>query len=115
MKARLPKGMGGGPGNMQHMIKQAQKMQEEMQEKQAELDVTEYTASAGGGMVEVTVIGKKEIVSLKIKPEIVDPEDVEMLEDMVTAAVNSALRTAQEASDSAMGQLSGGLNIPGVF
>jgi DNA-binding YbaB/EbfC family protein len=115
MKARLPKGMKGGPGNMQHMLKQAQKMQAEMAQKQAELEESEYTASAGGGMVEVTVTGKKEIVSLRIKPEIVDPEDVEMLEDMVTAAVNSALRAAQEAYDSAMGQLSSGLNIPGVF
>ena len=115
MKARLPKGMGGGPNNMQHMMKQAQKMQEDMATKQAELEVTEYAASAGGGMVDVTVNGKKEIIALKIKPEIVDPEDIEMLEDMVTAAVNSAMRTAQEAYDSAMGQISGSLNIPGVF
>lgn len=115
MKARLPKGMGGGPGNMQQMLKQAQKMQADMAEKQAELEETEYTASSGGGMVEVIVTGKKEIVSLKVKPEIVDPEDVEMLEDMITAAVNSALRSAQEAHDSAMDKLSGAMNIPGVF
>lgn len=115
MKARLPKGMGGGPSNMQQMLKQAQKMQEEIARKQAELEVTEFSASAGGGMVDVTVNGKREITALHIKPEIVDPTDIEMLEDMITAAVNSALRSAGEAYDDAMTQASGGMNIPGVF
>lgn len=90
MKARLPKGMGGGPQNMQSMIKQAQKMQEEMERTQEELNEKEYTTSAGGGMVECTINGKKEIVSLNIKKEAVDPEDVEILQDMIIGAVNEA-------------------------
>ena len=115
MKARLPQGYNsGGPGNMQGMLKQAQKMQEEMTQKQAELDETEYSAIAGGGMVECIVNGKYEVKALKIKPEAVDPDDVEMLEDMVMAAVNEAVRNAKAESDEAMGALSGGLNIPGL-
>ena len=92
MKARLPKGVGGGPQNMQAMIKQAQKMQEDMERTQEELNEKEYTTSAGGGMVECTINGKKEIVSLNIKPEAVDPEDVEILQDMIIGAVNEAIR-----------------------
>ena len=94
MKARLPKGVGGGPGNMQSMIKQAQKMQEQMTQLQTELDEREYTAAAGGGAVSCTVSGKREVLRLDIKPEVVDPEDVEMLSDLITAAVNEALRKA---------------------
>ena len=88
MKARLPKGVGGGPGNMQSMIKQAQQMQEEMGKLQEELDVREYTATAGGGAVTAVVDGKHIVKKLEIKPEVVDPEDVDMLADLVMAAVN---------------------------
>lgn len=115
MKARLPKGMGGAPSNMQGMIKQAQKMQEEMEKKQEELNEKEYTVAAAGGAVECTITGKKEIVSIKLKPEVVDPEDVEMLEDMIKAAVNEAIQKVEETNASEMEKLTGGLNIPGMF
>lgn len=88
MKARLPKGMGGGPSNMQGMIKQAQKMQEDMQKAQEELEAKEYKTSAGGGAVEAVISGKKEILSLTIRPDVVDPEDIEMLQDLIISAVN---------------------------
>ena len=114
MKARLPKGVGGGPGNMQSMIKQAQKMQEQMTQLQTELDEREYTAAAGGGAVSCTVSGKREVLRLGIKPEVVDPEDVEMLSDLITAAVNEALRKAVETSEAEMNKITGGLNIPGL-
>ena len=114
MKARLPKGVGGGPGNMQSMIKQAQQMQEQMTQLQTELDEREYTAAAGGGAVSCTVSGKREVLRLDIKPEVVDPEDVEMLSDLITAAVNEALRKAVETSEAEMNKITGGLNIPGL-
>ncbi len=114
MKARLPKGVGGGPGNMQSMIKQAQKMQEQMTQLQPALDEREYTAAAGGGAVSCTVSGKREVLRLDIKPEVVDPEDVEMLSDLITAAVNEALRKAVETSEAEMNKITGGLNIPGL-
>lgn len=114
MKARLPKGVGGGPGNMQSMIKQAQKMQEQMTQLQTEPDEREYTAAAGGGAVSCTVSGKREVLRLDIKPEVVDPEDVEMLSDLITAAVNEALRKAVETSEAEMNKITGGLNIPGL-
>ena len=114
MKARLPKGVGGGQGNMQSMIKQAQKMQEQMTQLQTELDEREYTAAAGGGAVSCTVSGKREVLRLDIKPEVVDPEDVEMLSDLITAAVNEALRKAVETSEAEMNKITGGLNIPGL-
>jgi DNA-binding YbaB/EbfC family protein len=115
MKARLPQGYGGGAQNMNAMIRQAQKMQEQMEEKKAELAGREFTASAGGGMVEVTVSGAKEVKSIRIKPEVVDPEDIEMLQDLVAAAVNEAYRTAEEASDTEMEAITGSLNVPGMF
>ena len=116
MKARLPQGYSSkGPGNMQSMIKQAQKMQEDMQALQAQLDEQEYTAAAGGGAVSATVNGKPQITKLEIKPEVVDPEDVEMLADLVTAAVNEAIRQAVETSEAEMGKVTGGLNMPGLF
>ena len=115
MKARLPKGMGGGPQNMQSMIKQAQKMQEEMEKTQEELNEREYTTSAGGGMVECTINGKKEIVSLNIKKEAVDPEDVEILQDMISGAVNEAIRKVEEIHATEMEKITGGLSLPGLF
>ena len=115
MKARLPQGYGGGPGNMQSMLRQAQKMQEDMAAAQAELEEKEYTATAGGGMVTASVNGKHELVNLDIKPDAVDPDDVEMLQDMVIAAVNEAMRAADTDSANNMSRLTGGLNLGGLF
>ena len=115
MKARLPKGMGGGgPQNMQAMLKQAQKMQEQIELKKAELEEKEYVVSSGGGMVEVTVTGKHEVKAIGINPEVVDPEDVEMLEDMLVAALNEANRQIDEEAEREMDAATGGLNIPGL-
>ncbi len=107
-------GMMGG-GNMQQLARQAQKLQQQMTEMQAALDAREFEASAGGGMVTVKVNGKKELLALTIKPEAVDPEDVEMLQDLVIAAVNEALRQAAETIEREMGKMTGGLNMPGLF
>lgn len=116
MKARLPQGYGGGgAANIQQLAKQAQKMQAQMDEATQELEQKEYTAASGGGAVNVTVTGKMEIKALDINPEVVDPEDVEMLSDLVTAAVNEALRAAATDKEETMEKLSGGLNIPGLF
>ena len=114
MKARLPKGMGGGPQNMQAMLKQAQQMQENIEKKKAELEEKEYGVSSGGGMVEVTVTGKHEIKAIGINPEVVDPEDVEMLEDMPMAALNEAMRKIDEEEEREPSSVTGGLNIPGL-
>ena len=103
------------PGNMNNLMKQAQKMQKQMEEQQKELEEKEFTASVGGGAVEVTVSGKKEVTKVKLDPEAVDPDDVEMLEDLVMAAVNEALRKAEEAAASSMSRLTGGLGgFPGL-
>lgn len=115
MKARLPKGAGGSPGNMNSMLKQAQKMQAEMTTLQEELEEREYSASSGNGMVEAVVTGKHQVKSLKINPEIIDPEDVEMIEDLVTVAVNEAMRVADETAEQEMNGITGGMNIPGMF
>lgn len=104
---------GGGMGNMNNMIKQAQKMQKDMMKVQEELEQRQIEASAGGGAVTVVVTGKKELVSIKIKPEVVDPDDVELLQDLVLAAVNEAIRQAEEMVSSEMGKLTGGLGLPG--
>lgn len=112
MKARLPQGMGGGgPSNLNHMIKQAQKAQDAMAVKQEELEQKEYTASSGGGVVKVTMSGKKELTSLEIKPEAIDPEEADLLQDMVMAAVNEAIRAVEEDSSREMGKITGGLNF----
>ena len=100
---------GGMPGNMNNLMKQAQRMQRQMEETSKELEAQEYTASAGGGAVSVTVSGKKELTKVKIDPEAVDPDDVEMLEDMIMAAVNQALRQQEEDSAAVMSKLTGGL------
>ena len=115
MKVRLPQGMGGGPSNMQSMLKQAQKMQEDMAQKQAELEEREYETSAGGGVVNVKINGKKEILSVKIDPEVVDPDDVETLEDLVTAAVNEAIKTVEAVSAEEMQKITGSMGLPGMF
>lgn len=102
-------GMGGM--NIQQMMKQAQKMQQDMTRKQEELAEKELTASSGGGMVQVTITGGKELKSVVINPECVDPDDVEMLEDLVMSAVNEALRMADEMVQSEMGKVTGGINL----
>ena len=114
MKARLPKGMGGGPQNMQSMLRQAQKMQEDIENKKAELDEKEYTVTSGGGMVEITLKGSHEVKTIGINPEVVDPDDVEMLEDMLVAAFNEAIRQIDEESERELGKVTNGLNIPGL-
>ena len=100
---------GGMPGNMNNLMKQAQRMQRQMEENQKELEAKEFTAKAGGGAVEVTVTGKKEVTRVKLAEEVVDPEDIEMLEDLVTAAVNEALRMADEDNSEMMNKMTGGL------
>ena len=115
MRANLPKGMGGGPQNMNAMIKQAQKMQEDMEILQAELDEREYDISAGGGVVNVKINGKKEVLSVKIDPEVVDPDDVETLEDLIVAAVNEAIKTVEGVSAEEMSKITGSMSIPGMF
>ena len=106
---------GGMPGNMNNLMKQAQKMKKQMEENQKALEEKEFTATAGGGAVEVTVSGKREIVKVKLSEEAVDPDDVEMLEDLIVAATNEALRQAEEAAASAMSALTGGLGGLGGF
>ena len=114
MKARLPKGMGGGPQNMQSMIRQAQKMQEDIEAKKAELEEKEYVVTSGGGMVEITLKGNHEVKSIGLNPEVVDPDDVEMLEDMLVAAFNEAVSQIDEESERELERVTGGLNIPGL-
>ena len=113
MKARVP-GMQKGGGNMNAMLQKAQQMQQDMADLQADLDNREYTATAGGGLIEVTVTGKHEIKLLKINPDAVDPDDVEMLEDLITVAVNEAISNAAKTADQEMGAITAGLNIPGM-
>ncbi len=107
-------GMMGG-ANMQQLARQAQKLQQQMAKMQEELDAREFEAASGGGMVTARVNGKRELLAISIKPEAVDPDDVEMLEDMVMAAVNEALRTAAETVEREMGKLTGGMGMPGLF
>mgnify|MGYP000360558700 CR=1 FL=1 len=110
MKARLPQGMGKGPSNnMNQMLKQAQKMQKQMEENQKALEEKEFTATAGGGAVEVTISGKREVTKVKLQEEVVDPDDIEMLEDLIVAATNEALRKVEEESTAVMSKLTGGL------
>ena len=103
---------GGMPGNMNNLMKQAQR---QMEENQKELETKEFTATAGGGAVEVTVSGKKEIIKVKLSEEVIDPEDAEMLEDLIVAATNEALRKAEEANAEVMNKMAGGLGLGGGF
>ena len=115
MKVRIPQNQGMGMGgNMQSMLKQAQKMQEDMQAKQAELEECEYDISAGGGVVGVKINGKKEILKVTLAPEVVDPDDVETLEDLIVAAVNEAIKKVETASNEEMQKITGSLGIPGI-
>ena len=99
----------GMPGNMNNLMKQAQRMQRQMEENQKALEEKEFTATAGGGVVEVTVSGKREVTKVQLKEEVVDPDDIEMLEDLIMAAVNEALRKVEEETTAAMSRLTGGL------
>ena len=114
MRARLPAGYGGGPQNQKDLMRQAQKMQEQFAAAQAEIEAREFKVTSGGGMVEVTMNGKKEITALAIKPEIVDPDDIEMLQDVIMAAVNEASKQVEETSNAELGKITGGLNLPGM-
>ena len=108
---------GGMPGNRANLMKQAQKMQRQMEEQAKELETKQFTATAGGGAVKVTVSGKREVLSVELQEEVVDPEDIEMLQDLVVAAVNEALRQVDEANSSVMNKLTGGIGggMPGLF
>lgn len=113
-KGGFPRGMGGG-ANMNQMIKQAQKMQEQMLKAQEEIEQKTYEATAGGGAVKVVANGKREICEVTISPEVVDPDDVEMLQDLIIAAVNESMRKVEAESTAQLGSITGGLNIPGLF
>ena len=110
MRANIPKAP-----SQSEMLRQVQKMQEDMQTKQAELDAKEYEVSAGGGVVKVKINGKKEILNIDIDPEIVDPDDIETLSDILVAAVNEAIKKVDATNDAEMGKITGGLSMPGLF
>lgn len=113
MKVRLPKE--GVPANMQSMLQQAQKMQEDMAEKQAELESREYDVAAGGGVVKVRINGKKELLSVTLDPVVVDPDDMETLQDLIVAAVNEAIQKVEAVSAEEMQKITGPMNLPGMF
>ena len=116
MKARLPQGYGGGgAANLQQLARQAQKMQEQMTNLQAELDAKEYDFTVGGGMLTIHMNGKKEMLGIELKPEVVDPDDIEMLQDLIVAGVNEAISTIEKTNSDAMNAITGSLNIPGMF
>jgi DNA-binding YbaB/EbfC family protein len=108
-------GRGKMPGNMGNMMKQVQKVQKDMEKKQKELETREYDASAGGGAITAVVNGKKELLKIDLDEDVVDPEDVEMLQDLIIASVNAAMGKATDDSEKTMGKLTGGMNIPGMF
>lgn len=103
------------PGNMNNMMKQIQKMQKEMQETQSQIETQEFEATAGGGAIKAVVNGKKELINIELKPEIVDPDDIEMLQDLIIAAVNEALKTADDTMSNNMNKFTAGMNMPGLF
>ena len=113
MKVRIPNS--GGPGNMNQMIKQAQKMQEQAEQLQAELDEREYEIKAGGGAVTLKINGKKQVLGIEISPEIVDPDDIETLSDILVAAVNEAIKRVEDTNSAEMSKITGSLNMPGMF
>ena len=115
MKARLPQGYGSNAQNMNSMIKQAQKMQEEMEKAQEEIKAKEYSTTVGGGVVEITMTGDKILKSITLKPEVVDPEDIETLQDLIVSGVNEVLRQVESETEEKMNAISGGLNIPGLI
>ncbi len=113
MKVRIPQNQGGA-ANMQQMLRQAQKMQEDMAAKQAELEACEYDISAGGGVVNLRINGKKEILSVKLAEEIVDPDDIETLEDLIVAAVNEGIKKVEAIAQEQMSAITGSVGIPGI-
>ena len=114
MRANIPKGMGGAQ-NMNAMLRQAQKMQEDMAALQEELDAREYDVSAGGGVVGVKINGKKEVLSIDIKPEVVDPDDIETLSDILVAAINEAIKRVEDTNSEEMAKITGNIGMPGLF
>ena len=115
MKARLPQGMGRGPSNMVAMLRQAQKMQEDMAALQEDLNSREYDVQAGGGMVSLKISGTKEVLSLEIQPDIIDPDDPETLQDILIAAFNEGVKRVEETNKKEMESITGALNMPGLF
>ena len=116
MKARIPKGIGGGgPANMNTLMRQYEKFQNDMAALTEDLEAREYEISAGGGAVKVKMNGKKELVSIEMAPEVVDPDDTETLSDILIAAVNEAIKKVDSTSESEMQKITGGLNIPGLL
>ena len=115
MRANIPKGMGGGAQNMQAMLRQAQKMQEDMAVLQEDLDSREYEIKAGGGVVSVKINGKKEILGIDIQPEIVDPDDIETLSEILVAAVNEAIKRVETVNQNEMGKITQGMGMPSMF
>lgn len=116
MKARLPKNVGmGGNQNMNAMVKQAQRMQDEIVELQNDIEAREFNATVGGGAVEVVLTGKKTIKSLNIKPEVVNPEDIDMLQDLIISAVNEAINNIETVTEEEMNKITGGVSLPGLF
>ena len=105
----------GMPGNMNNLMKQAQKMQRQMEENQKALEEKEFTATAGGGAVEVTISGKREVTKVKLDEEVVDPDDIEMLQDLIVAGVNEAFSSIEKTNSDEMSKVTGNLNIPGMF
>lgn len=115
MANKFAGGYSGGSMNMNNLMKKAQKMQQDMLALQEELKERTYTATSGGGMVSATVNGSHEVVSLEIKPEAVDPDDIEMLQDMIIAAINSAMTEQEQTTNSEMSKITGGMSMPGMF
>lgn len=107
--------MGGGAQNMNSMIKQAQRMQDQITELQEDIEGRDFSATAGGGAVEVVVTGKKTVKSLTIKPEVVDPEDIDMLQDLIISAVNEAVNNVESTTEAEMSKITGGVSLPGLF
>lgn len=115
MKARLPAGIGGGQQNMNQMVRQAQKMQDQITAIQEDIEKREFTATSGGGAVEAVLSGKKEITKLTIKPEVVNPDDIDMLQDLIISAVNEAINKIEAASEEEISAVTGGVSFPGLF
>ncbi len=114
MRANIPKGLGGGPQNMQALMRQVQKAQEEVAQKQEELDAREYDISAGGGVVNVKINGKREILAIDLKPEIVDQDDIETLSDILVAAVNEAIKRVDTTNADELNKITGQVNLPNI-
>ena len=115
MKSRLPAGMGGGQQNMNQMMKQVQDMQNKITELQKDIEEREFQSSSGGGAVSITMSGKKDIKSFAIKPEVVDPDDIEMLQDLIVSAFNDVMAKIEETTEKEMNAVTGGVNLPGIF